>query len=781
MQSFNSFSELMQYLGPGGFNGVIPQEKSSAVAHFYSFWANYLGSQMYIFTLISNIFIGLAKMLYFILTALEESFYAIFNIFNVFSYLNDKTTVFGKVYVGLFGLGVGIFIFIIVFKSVLGIFGKPIKVTKTIKHLFIVVLTFFILPAGLTTISQTAQQTATSIRNIKDDSDSNTVNSLAITPFVNNIVDVKTLIDNDFDTSVVSVDKQGYLRPTTSNFKQNNITSSNFNLIDFSATYGVVTGNVLNDLDSQKDGIKGLFEHKLNADATGVDSIQEHNWVGVLNMFEPVYPRFIINWVPLYAQLIVLIVLVLLMSLKVANSAFEILLTAVFSPLMGFSNVNSRKYKELILTMVTGICGALFEMIIMVILLETLKILPNLKLFDNIDYMPRAIVSCIVYYGLFKGAMKGVTLLERYFGISTSHEDTASNMLGSLLLMSALKDGVSGTKDTVLGLAQTGSNTAKRIANTPNAIKRGINKGSEGINRAREKADGFFGQKKNPLDTEQLRPLAMNSEYGNVTRRNEKTDNSTTGSPINNKKLNGPKDDSTSENGTNPLAPKGLGGGQPNSGSGDTGNNGSENSGLKLEEPPKLDNQINDGNTNIGGEPHELGSQTNDSQIRETEEEPPTLDNQQNEESRGASGIELGNEANSNQNDYELYSEQSSSSLPSKSSEESKNYELASSRTGQHNNERSSDSTIIDGEFREVKNDFSTGKKDYRTKQSDNKKRKTIDFKNKEPIFKVKNNDRYKNANQKYRNALHKGQQGQMQFTSGQGPIKGYKLDDDEE
>ena len=155
----------------------------------------------------------------------------------------------------------------------------------------------------------------------------------------NNVVDLKVLIDNDFSTELFPMDSYGYIKPVKKGSTPvNNITDSTdkrdtsdfATRIDFGATYGATNSELLKQVQERYkkkfgyEGIKGLFLHKLDSEQVGVKTITEHRFAKGLNAFESVYLRYKVNWIGMYMQYIILIILLVSMSIKFVKSVFDI-------------------------------------------------------------------------------------------------------------------------------------------------------------------------------------------------------------------------------------------------------------------------------------------------------------------------------------------------------------------------------------------------------------------------------------------------------------------------
>lgn len=497
---YQTFSDLVNDLEAGfwdingSMNGNITGENAEKVASFYKYWSNYLDSTPAFLSFLAYIPGGIAKALYQITVSLEHVFNNMFKLFGLFGYLGDTNTVIGKFFYWFQILGTTLFTLILVVSAITGVFTKPIKYKGTITNFLLVTLVTAVLPFALTNISTAVAQDAMAVQTASDNS--STYSSLAVQPLKNNVVDLKVLIDNDFSTELFPLDDSGYIKPPKEGSTPlNNITDvpdqrdiSDFaTRINFGATYGASNSDLLKDLDDRYKkrfgvkGIEGLFLHQLNADQTGVETIKKHRVVGELNAFEPVYMRYSVNWVGMFMQYIILIVLLLSMSIKLVKSIFDIIIEAMISPLQGYSSLSSsKKYKELLRTMGGAIAGIFFEVVIMRMTLEICRDLPTLSVsavtklsggfFDGLSMWEQCLAASLVYIGVFLAAMQGVAMIERWLGVSTGHSDTAQQLIGAMMAGNAFAQGAGALATGAVGAAQVGAPVANKV---PGAVATG--------------------------------------------------------------------------------------------------------------------------------------------------------------------------------------------------------------------------------------------------------------------------------------------------------------------
>ena len=491
---YQTFSDLVNDLETGfwgindSMNGNITGENAEKVASFYQYWSNYLDSTPAFLSFLTYIPGGIAKALYQITASLEHVFNNMFKLFGLFGYLGDTNTVIGKFFYWFQILGTTLFTLILVVSAITGVFTKPIKYKGVITNFLLVTLVTAALPFALTNISAAVAQDAMAVQTASEDS--SPYSSLAVQPLKNNIVDLKVLIDNDFSTELFPLDDSGYIKPPKEGSTPvNNITdaadkrdTSDFaTRIDFGATYGASNSDLLDELDDKQTGLEGLFLHKLNANQTGVETIKKHRVIGELNAFEPVYLRYKVNWIGLFMQYGILIVLLLSMSVKLVKSVFDIIIEAMISPIQGYSSLSSsKKYKELIRTMGGAIAGIFFEVVIMRMTLEVCRDLPTLSVsaidklsggfFDDLSMWEQCLAASLVYVGVFLAAMQGVAVIERWLGVSTGHSDTAQQLIGAMMAGNAFAQGVGALTTGAIGVGKVGAHVANKV---PGAVTTG--------------------------------------------------------------------------------------------------------------------------------------------------------------------------------------------------------------------------------------------------------------------------------------------------------------------
>ncbi|MGX9845604.1 pLS20_p028 family conjugation system transmembrane protein [Streptococcus iniae] len=501
---YDTYSDLVNALEKGfldingSTNGNITGENAEKMASFYRYWSNYLEPIPAFLSFLSYIPGGIAKALYSITVSLEHVFNNMFKLFGLFGYLGDSNTVIGQFFYWFQVIGTTLFTLILVASAITGLFTKPVKYKGVITNFLLVTMVTAVLPLALTSISSVIAQDAMNIQTVSGEGSQGNkhYSSLAIQPMKNNVVDLKVLMDEDFSKELFPLDDFGYIKPPKEGSTPiNRITDSTdkrdttdfATRIDFGATYGASNSGLLDTMEGQYkkkfgvEGIKGLFLHKLNTNQDGVETIKSHRIVGELNSFEPVYMRYKVNWIGLFIQYIILIVLLISMAIKFVKSVFDIIIEAMISPIQGYSSLsNSKKYKELLRTIAGALAGIFFEIVIMRVTLEICRDLPTLSVsavtklsggfFDGLNMWEQFLAASLVYIGIFFAAMQGVSMIERWLGVSTGHSDTAQQLIGAMMMGNAFAAGAGAIGNGAMAMGGFGLDMAKKV---PGAVTTG--------------------------------------------------------------------------------------------------------------------------------------------------------------------------------------------------------------------------------------------------------------------------------------------------------------------
>lgn len=414
------------------FGEQISGENAVRLGAFYDQWSNYLSSIPQMMTYLIHIPQFFARSFYGISMGLEEAYSALFGLFGFFNYLGDNGSFLGQIFQGLRILGITLFVLLLVIKVTASFFSKPLPYGEVFNSLLLATMISSFLPQALETAGYFSKDIAIKTMGMSDsNSEKNEKGSLSIVPIKNNIVDLKQLIRADFNTEALSQDSQGYISFNSEFAKTNGlnkITDSNFMHTNLTSWYGASDKTVLEWFKKNKDngyneGVITLFTHELGTndeDQIEIKTIKENELFSKTNVFLPVYLRYRVNWIGLFIQQILIIMVLFSMGIKLVQSIFSILVGSAIAPFVVYTSVgNTAKIKDVIQTLIAAFVGINIEVIIvffaMIFMRDGVGMVSS-----NLGFWPSILVSIMIYFGAYTGIMNGSHMVERWLGVSTA-------------------------------------------------------------------------------------------------------------------------------------------------------------------------------------------------------------------------------------------------------------------------------------------------------------------------------------------------------------------------
>ncbi|MEY8737885.1 hypothetical protein AB9M75_11895 [Lactobacillus sp. AN1001] len=96
-------------------------------------------------------------------------------------------------------------------------------------------------------------------------------------------------------------------------------------------------------------------------------------------------------------------------------------------------------------------------------------------------FIESALASIIVYIGLFFGAMRGVTIVERWLGVSVGQNDMAQQVMGTMIATNALTQTTAAAGNLVAGVAGAGYSMAKTAPDVAKNVSGGLTKAAGAV------------------------------------------------------------------------------------------------------------------------------------------------------------------------------------------------------------------------------------------------------------------------------------------------------------
>ncbi|MGQ7508291.1 pLS20_p028 family conjugation system transmembrane protein [Streptococcus suis] len=445
--SYQNIQELNNSVGVSISNKVDPgwkinSDSAKAVAQFYEQWAVYLSPQKLIFHEIVSFLLGsLAKILYFFSYSIEEIYNSLFKLFGFLSFIDNQNTFIGSMFFWFQVLGTVVFLFLLVVRVVTSFIGTRVRFQYVINHFLLVTAVTAFLPFA----TQAAIQVL--VPTVQNVSQNNQGNSLSLQPIADNTVDLVVLIENSWDVDKLGYEENsGYLNITKAKLNDNRtnynyFTDKTFSSVNFGEFYGAREKDVLQEFIEMSEGDKqspyygmaDILSSKLainfktkNGQITKIDKGSHF-----LGEFSSVYPRYSVNWIPMYLQQIVVGIVLVMISIVFTTSVFNIVVQTIIAPIVGYSSVeDSTKFKDLLSTLIGGYAGLVFQIILLRIAMEIMRSyksiglsgvpgLSNDSLSSGLSYWQNIVLSFIIYISMYFVVMNGSRAIDRWLGIQS--------------------------------------------------------------------------------------------------------------------------------------------------------------------------------------------------------------------------------------------------------------------------------------------------------------------------------------------------------------------------
>ncbi|QIM47419.1 hypothetical protein GPZ88_10105 (plasmid) [Streptococcus ruminicola] len=501
-------------------NFKINDTDSQVLSTFYKQWSEYLTPHPHFFTTFLTIPEWFAKTFYGFSNALESIFNKIFALFGFFSLLGSNDNFIGQIYSGLRTVGISLFIAFIVVRVVIGIIGTPFKYKEFFNHAILVTAATAFLPAALTSFSEVVADSSKDLQTYVA-SGTKQGSTLSAQPFQDNVVDIMQLARVGFNASKLGRQRgdDGYINPSkaeANGVRLNRLSSKNIASTNFVTSYGPNDKEELEHFaDAAKNKSKFLFFEIPTGDnensmyyclATLFRSeLRKNDWddsgqkpvevevagykvtsiVGY-NILKPVYLRYKVNWIGLFVEQAMLILLLIGLLITVLQTIMRTLLSSVVAPIVGYTSVdNSAKFLDLLRTIFAGIAGIWFDILIVKYGLWFISKAPTMafsshnnnfgSFIGNLGFWGNTIATIALYIAVFYATIQGSRAIENWLGVSTGAKagiaQTAATVGAGVMAGRAIEQASIGRKD--INGNRHGGSIGHEMRNIRNAAQRG--------------------------------------------------------------------------------------------------------------------------------------------------------------------------------------------------------------------------------------------------------------------------------------------------------------------
>lgn len=536
---WDSLQQMTDELGDGHLGPKATFDTNSKeaeiVASFLKQWNVYLHAIPSFVVWMLNIPGWVTKQIYGLSTSVELLFSKVFALFGLFDNLGNQSTVVGQVYHGLQLVGSAVFVAFLIARVLMSLFSTPFKYKEAFNHIILVTAAVAFLPTAMTSFGSVIANSSLSLIGqekkaqqeeqlshirasgaVATESTPTEIkknDSLSVQPLQDNITDLWQLAKNKFDVNKLGRfdGDNGYINRSQlgEGVKLNKISDDNVQSIDFSDNYGANNKELIDYFDKQaKDnnfytGLPTIFHTVLKSyeyDSDGEPSLVEvtgykyHSILKAGNVLIPVYPRYRVEWITLWVEQIMLLLLLIGLLFSTIRSIFNVLLSAMVAPIVGYTSVeDSTKFLDLLRQIFSGIAGIFFEVIIVKYAMWFLSSAPTAttdavgSFTSGLSSFETAIAHIALYVATYVAATMGSRAIENWLGVSTGAK--SGMMMAGGAVFAAYKGSkmagglATGTVNAVAGRKMPGGQRT-------GGLVRGINNMDRGLKNFGGKASG---------------------------------------------------------------------------------------------------------------------------------------------------------------------------------------------------------------------------------------------------------------------------------------------------
>ncbi|QBO37390.1 hypothetical protein EQG49_13385 [Periweissella cryptocerci] len=460
--------------------GIGDGKPSGAVVDFYEQWNGYLNFSSGFFSIFRKLLGILAIGLWELVSAIESAFNALFKLTG----FTDITqiTEFNSWYSYFWAFGLVLGLFILVMMIAFSVFGKPLKYKSILQNLVIGCLVCTVLP---TTVNSVISAVGTDAVNF-----SKSGSSLADQVVLQNVTDMVVVAGNNWKVydngNLISpdlIDGQVAIQPDQ-NLETNNkagVTDSSDVLALLQQSGDLISNsgdnNMVGMINKKHDSAGAPFANAYKAGMGAIKNPTTMTNEGTMKftkIFDSYYPRYKINWIGIYAQLIIFAVFFVSMGIRLVKSLFNIVVIEIVAPIALFLDTRDNRHLKEITTQILGAIASIWgEILVIRILNQFFSVAPGMIAGQaNLGIIGNLFVTIMLYAGGILAAFQGVSYIEKLTGVSQSQgESLAGTMAGAGLLMRGGGSVMTATSSIANSVSRGASNIAKGIGGAFQAAK----------------------------------------------------------------------------------------------------------------------------------------------------------------------------------------------------------------------------------------------------------------------------------------------------------------------
>ena len=178
-------------------------------------------------------------------------------------------------------------------------------------------------------------------------------------------------------------------------------------------------------------------EHEQTDGGYSIEKNDYHKFAKWMNSY---YSRYSVNWIGLIGQSLILGVVLIVASFRVAKDIYELSLMNLAAPFIAAQSVrSSKKWRDFL----SSVVGWFLSLVLLVLIIKVYFIFINVapsKLPDNLSWIERSLAIAIIYAAGGYASFAGISYFERVTGVSQGLSEEA----GQLMATGAMAGAVGG-------------------------------------------------------------------------------------------------------------------------------------------------------------------------------------------------------------------------------------------------------------------------------------------------------------------------------------------------
>lgn len=429
----------------GGPYSSIPDGDTGKIIRFYEDWRNYLHLSWGTLHAVAGFFQNvIVQTIFHINESFEKIFDAMFGLLGWDGTLSSSGSPLHGLYVVVSAIGWSLLVLAIILVA-MQTMGHASKWSKILPNIVMVSITLTILPmmmrvaGGNSTIPGFGDIAISARSDINRASNKGMSEDLAVQPIKNNVIDLSTLIRKDWGNYQYKPDSSKIKNVANWNVLDNDDDIENMDLGDF-MDEPTMKGLGLDKKHKDAEAVMNYHLVDEHEQADGGYSIEKNDYHKFAKWMNSYYSRYSVNWLGLIGQSLILGIVLIVASFRVAKDIYELSLMNLAAPFIAAQSVrSSKKWRDFLSSLV----GWFLSLVLLVLIIKVYFIFINVtptKLPDNLNWIERSLAIAIIYAAGGYAAFAGISYFERVTGVSQGLSEEA----GQLMATGAMAGAVGG-------------------------------------------------------------------------------------------------------------------------------------------------------------------------------------------------------------------------------------------------------------------------------------------------------------------------------------------------